>query len=451
MDELSANVSTLFGKWPIIPFNPDDLIGRKSMTVYEKMRTDDQVKGALALKKGAVLSTGWEIASASEEGEDDEIRDFIDYELTHLEPLYGTFDDHLYEIMSALDFGFSISEIVYKKREDGPNAGKIGLRTIKTRKPHQFRFRTDRHDNLLPDGILQGMNKYPNEKFLIFSYQREFGNWFGTSDLRAAYRPWWLKENTIRWWGIFNERFGIPISVGQYPPNTPVEHIATLQTMLQNIQANTAFTLPDSYKLEFKEATGRGANIFQLTVESMDKAIARALLVPSLLGLSEQGAVGSYSQAKKHFHVFLIVIDDLRRDLAEDVINHQLIPRLVDLNFERNVEEEYPKFRFLPFTSDETAALFTNWLQAVQVGVVRPVAEDEVHIRSVTDFPERALEDIEADIEAEQAAAAAGQIPGQEGEIPEQGEAGGFGEGLTPEQQSWLDSLPEDTGAPVAA
>jgi predicted sulfurtransferase len=84
-----------------------------------------------------------------------------------------------------LDFGFSVSELVLKKLDAKPFAGKIGLRTIKVRKPHEFVFDTDEYDNLKPDGLRQSWTLtgkgMPIGKFLIFSYQREFGNehWLG--------------------------------------------------------------------------------------------------------------------------------------------------------------------------------------------------------------------------------------------------------------------------------
>ena len=39
------------------------------------------------------------------------------------------------------------------------------------------------------------------------------------------------------------------------------------------------------------------------------------------------------------------------------------------------------------------------WLAAVTAGIVNTVPQDEVHIRSTTDFPERSLDDIKAERE----------------------------------------------------
>ena len=46
-----------------------------------------------------------------------------------------------------------------------------------------------------------------------------------------------------------------------------------------------------------------------------------------------EGDTGAYSQAKVHFDVFLGVIQKLRQDIEETVMNEQLIKRLVSYNF----------------------------------------------------------------------------------------------------------------------
>ena len=408
MGEVSYNPNSLFSWWSANAriYNPqDDLIGRKSMDLYDQMRRDAQVKAAMALKKGAALSTGWEVVPATDKKKDKVPAEFVEWTLKHLDPLYGSFDDCLREILTALDYGFSVTEIVLKYLEEGPYKGKYGLRTLKTRRPHDFSFDVDAFDNLKADGLKQNWmgEPLPLDKFLLYVYQREFGNWKGLSDLRSAYAPWWMKDNVWRWVGIYAERFAIPIPVGKFPPGHPFpQEIADFRQMLSNIQANTSFTFPNSFELLLQEASGRGIDIFKWLIEESNMEITRSILVPNRLGVSSEPTTGSYSQARKHFDVFMLVVDDLRRDLAEDVIQVQLVNRLVDWNY---TVEDPPKFKWLPFTSEEEAALFTLWLQAVTGKVVKPTFEDESHIRSVTGFPER--EETEADKAQAEAAAKA--------------------------------------------
>ena len=394
--EISGNASGFLQLWRPTRWNPDDLVGRRGIAIYDRIRRDDQVKGALALKKGAVLAPGWELTPASEDPEGEDVRDFVDHVFMNMEPLYGSLDDHIYELLSALDYGFAVSEIVWRLLEDPPYAGKYGLRTLKARKPHRFWFDVDAHDNLLPDGIRQDESlKFPVEKFLHYAYQREFGNWYGTSDLRSAYEWWWFKDNLIKWSAIYAERFAIPIARGKYPPGHPEKvDITNLRTMLENLQANTSMTYPNVFEVELLEAGGRGADIMRGFVQEANLGIARALLMPSQLGVSTQPETGTYAQSKTQFNVFLITVEDIRRDIAKDVVEQQLIRRVVHANYG---PRPLPTFEFKPLQEEDEQRLLGMWLQAVTAGVVDTTPQDEVHIREVTDFPERTEKEIQAE------------------------------------------------------
>ena len=209
LQEVSVNRRRWLGLQPDRLYNPDELVGRRGLSIYSKMLTDDQVKAALTLKKHAVLSTGWDVTPPSDGAQDSEVTDYC---RAVFEQMEGSLDDVLLGTLSALAFGFSIGEICYRPITAGPFGGKIGLRTIKTRLPHDFVFIVDQHDNLLEDGIEQFGRRLPIDKFVIFSYEGEFSNWYGTSDLRAAYRSWWMKDFTLKMWGMFLDRYGVPLA-----------------------------------------------------------------------------------------------------------------------------------------------------------------------------------------------------------------------------------------------
>jgi phage gp29-like protein len=428
--EISGNDSGFLGRWMPTRWNPDELITRRGMRWYDKIRRDDAVKGAMALKKGAVLSPGWELTPASEDPGGEEVVEFIQYVFEHMEPLYGNLDDHLQQILTALDYGFSITEIIWQTIEEAPYAGWWGLRTLKPRKPHRFWFDVDAHDNLLPNGICQDENKYPIEKFLHWGYRREFGNWYGQSDLRETYEWWWLKDNLIKWSAIYAERFAIPIATGTYPAGWPKnEDIVAFRTMLANIQANTSMTMSDAFTVKLQEAVGRGADVLEKLIKAADTGIARAILMPSQLGVTAQPDVGTYAQARKHFDVLLIVVQDIQNDVARQVVQQQLIRRLVHANYG---PRPLPIFEFKPLQEEDEQRLFNIWIQAVTAGVVDTTPQDEIHIREMTDFPERTEKEIQA--ERDRLEAMLPQLPGPGGpeedeEDEEDDDEGGKGEG----------------------
>lgn len=785
--EISSN-TWRFGFHQERLLNPDELVGRKGMRIYRQMLADDQVKAALALKKHAILSTGWDVVPASDSPQDVEVAEFCAHVFTKMD---GSLDDNLLSILSALQFGFSCSELVYRPLISGQFTGKIGLRAIKTRKPDEFAFLVDAHDNLLENGIEQFGRKMPSWKFVIFSAGKEFDNHYGTSDLRAAYRcysddtrvltkagwkffedvrltdematldpktgqmeyrqptkvfhyshqgkmfhqggrfvdllvtgnhrmwvadrlkppynfgfkeakdlpqrvrykrdaewigeeqewfelpaitirqrmsnhtggdfgtretirpvkriqmddwlrffgiwlaeghtnhskqavvgitqkegpksrqiarwisaagfhagekiyegkvvfeitdkqlhmyllqfgkshdkfiprellnlssrqlrilydammfgdgsgkryatvsdqladdmteiilktggapikrkdvsknrfgsgavwiihrdecniggticnehidnrswvdysgdvwcvevpphhllyverngkscwsgnSWWLKDFVLKAWGIFLDRYSVPLALGTYPAGSPLAdgQVAAFRSALEGLQLATTMTMPADFKVDFPAVGAQGSSVFDLAINRQDAAIARAILVPNLLGVSPQGNVGSYSQARKQFDVFILVIEKLQRDLAETVLGEQIIRRLVDLNYR---VEEYPKFTFLPFTETDKTQLMNLFFQAVAAGGVTPRPEDEVHIRTVTEFPEVPLEELQAAVEAAKAQQP-GMIPSQtilgQGEVlPDQEESTEESEGEPELSDEELDDL----------
>ena len=382
-----------FGK--ITPFNPSELVTRKGLEIFDKMRQDDQVKAALAFKKLSCLASGWEVAPPEVEKDDpeDEISKFVEHTLKNVK---GTLSEVVYNVMSALDYGYSVSEIVWQINEAGEWKNMIGVRAIKTRQPHMLDFETDEFGNIKPDGIVQtvpGMSiKYlPVTKFLVFTHQKEFDNWYGRSDLEAAYRSYWIKENSYRWLSMLLERFGIPPIFALYNPNKMTQQqITALVNVVQKIQAATAGALPrpsaEDLELWSPELAGQTERVFIPAIEMFNKDIARALLMPDLLGATSDQGVGSLARAQVHFDVFMLMVDFLRTQIADNVINEQLVKPLVDLNY--GPQDIYPQFKFLPFTDEVKAELLNTWQAMITGGILHNQPADEDHIRALMKFPE---------------------------------------------------------------
>ena len=390
MSELAASDYSLYNKnGEIAPYNPDTLVGRKGLYMYDQMRIDDQVKACLTLKKFATLAPSFQIIPASDDGQDIEVAEFVEY---CFEKMQGNMTDTVLEIMTALDFGYSISEINYKEFDTGVHRGKIGLKNIKTKQPHYYQFVIDEYSNLLDDGILyQGRGleeRYPISKFIIFSYQKEFGNHYGTSDLRPAYRGYWSKDVLIKMWNIYLERFANPTVLGKYKTNDPAAR-NSLRNILDNLTAKTSIThRMDEFDIQLLESGRNATNDFERALNFYNKSIARSILIPDRL--MAEGDTGAYAQAKIHFDVFLFVIQKLRLDIEENVMQQQLIRRLVAYNYS-NVES-LPMFKFNPMTDEQKFQLNSLFIDAVQKGVISPTLEDENILRQNLNFPEKDVE-----------------------------------------------------------
>ena len=386
MNELAATDSNLYSKFNILPYNPDTLVSRKGLQIYDKMRLDDMVKASLTLKKFATLAPNYKILPADGSDKAVEIANFIAYTIDNME---GSMNDALFQILTALDYGFSVTEINYEQYDMGEHSGKIGLKNLKTKQPRYYSFAVDKYSNLLDKGLAYNINgeqkKLPTNKFLIFSYQKEFGNHYGTADLRPAYRGYWSKDTIIKFWNIYLERFANPTVVGKYRSNDPNSK-TNLRNILDGLTAKTSIThRMDEFDIDFLEPSRSATQDFKEAINYYDKTIARSILIPDRL--VAEGETGAYSQAKVHFDVFLFVLAKLRQDLEEVVMNEQLIKRLVQINF-GNVTA-MPKFKFNQMTDDQKFALNEMFITAVEKGVISPTLEDENYIRENLHFPEK--------------------------------------------------------------
>src|SRR5262245_48878729 len=397
------------GRQPFATHNPSFLVGTKGLAIFDEMRRDDQVKSALAVKKFACLSTGWKVQSPEGKPQNWEPTLFARWVLEHMDPnAIGapTLDGDLYEILSALDYGYSVTEKVWDEIIGGPYDGMIGLRALKTRAPHSLTFSQDEFGNLLPDGILQQSNtaikagRLPRYEFVLYSYQSQFSNPYGTSDLEAAYTPWWIKYNSQKWLAMLLERFGIPPLFGIYDPARYAgagTALDDLKKILQNLQAATTGLIPrpsgasaDNKALELWAPSELGVNatrIFIPSLEYLNKGIARSILMPDLLGMTQDSSQGSYARAKVHFDVFLLVVEAIRKDLQVAIMCHQVMKPLLDMNYPGL--DDYPTWSFMPLTDDLRLELLKEWNELVAGKVVVPQEDDEKHIRRLMQFPEK--------------------------------------------------------------
>jgi SPP1 gp7 family putative phage head morphogenesis protein len=388
----SSNAS-MFAQAMMPAYNPSTLVGRKGLHVFDRMRKDEQIKAALTFKKLAILASGWEIQPPKDQQPVWEPVRFIEYVFEHME---GSIENALIDLFTAFDYGYAVAEKIFMQYDTGPFAGKIGLRSLRTRAPHDITFKTDMYGNLESNGIIQTVlgktNKLPVEKFVIFSNGKEFGNYYGVSELEAAYRPWWIKENAYRWLAMLLERFGIPPIFALYNPVkfTPAQTNA-LQDVITKLQAATAGAIPrptaQDLELWAPQLAGQTSGVFIPTIELLDRGIARAILMPNLLGMSTDQGPGSFARSKVSFDVFMLITDYYRRFTEETVMAEQIVHQLCDLNYPNL--SDYPRFRYLPYSTDTQTDLLQLWTQFLDKEAVHAQPQDEDHIREQLKFPAR--------------------------------------------------------------
>src|SRR5690606_17158544 len=129
----------------------------------------------------------------------------------------------------------------------------------------------------------------------------------------------------------------------------------------------------------------KSTDMFERAMDKHDLQIAKALLVPNLLGVSHQGQTGSYSQADVQLEAFLWTLDaDAAR--LQDAMNEQVFVPLHRLNFADGVG---PIFKFKPVSEKMKLEIISKWSELVGAKAVEPSDTDEEHLRELLDFPEK--------------------------------------------------------------
>lgn len=371
MEQTTAD-SALYEAYQLRPYNPDDIFQKtQDYSVYDEMRQDEQISAILTLKKFLILNGEWSI-----ECEDEKIKDFLEYNLKH--SLTDMFEGKLFNMLSSLDYGFSLTEKIFAY-EDVPKMGKkIVLKNLKTRPPHIFEFDQDVFGNISQirqDTDKGGDLKFSPDKFIHYIYQGEFDNPYGDSELNlGVYKCWWSKNAIIKFWNIYLERFGMPTVVGKYPQNLKKERDNILN-VIKNIQSKTAIVLPEEMTVELLERSASSESGYEQAIDKYNTLIARKMLVPDLVGFSGgETSGGSFALGQSQIDMFYNNIDHETRKLAR-LLNKHIIQPLVVWNFGSQYEAK------LIFSKPDQSQKNENmklWLEAVKTGKV-PVTDSHVN------------------------------------------------------------------------
>ena len=391
-EQAISEASALYSGSDFTKYNPDELVGRKGLKIYNKMAIDEQVKASLKFKRDAITSRGYyfDLGYAADDLGEKEVARRIALFNCVIDKIDGAFTDCLLNILSAMKTGFSISEKVEKVIEfEGKSY--LGISTLKLRPAHSFEFPVDEYGNVIK--LKQQANGKELEldlkHFIHYVMNPDEDVHYGLSELRSCYRAWFSKDMAIKFRNIYLERHAGGFTVIKPPKDKPIRRGTTeyndLVNLLSNITLTTGMILPSAdHVIESQYPSGQGADAFNKAIEQADMMIAKALLTPSGLGISPQGNTGSYSQAQTQLNAFFWTLanDSLR---LEEALNEQLFKPLGVVNFG---DEFYPKFKWSSLSEEKAIDMIRLFMELVDKKVISNSDEDEVFIREALKLPE---------------------------------------------------------------
>lgn len=177
-----------------------------------------------------------------------------------------------------------------------------------------------------------GATRPPERKFIALRFGADARNPYGRGLALRAYWYYWFKKNTLKFWAIYNEKFGAPTAVASYAPGTPAEERTRLRELLDSLQTDSSVVLPESVTLSLLEA-GRaaGADTYREFLDWCNDETSRIVLGATLTS-GEGRRSGSLALGSIHQLVRQDYIDADAR-LLEGLVNETLLRWLVELNF----------------------------------------------------------------------------------------------------------------------
>jgi len=347
MSEVAVVGDDITSKYNIGKTNPDELIRKKGMKYLRNVSRDTHVSSQLRTRKQKLLAKGWTIHPASDSKTDKEIATFVLYTIMDME---GSLEQDISGMLSGIGYGFSLTEIVYKQISKGPFQGKIGLNGLHHKPQENFKFDQDKYGNVEPDGILlmkgystATADRLQRNKFIHYIYGDD-DNPYGDSTLSKVAFWAWLKKNMIQFWAIYGERFGMPVVMGEIPPNAQPADKTAIESIVNELQSRSGITVPEGFKLSFLEAVRNGDVKYDNAIERCNKEISKEIVGQTLSAEEGKRGQGSYALSSTHENTLDDYIEFDARQVAT-CLNEQLIRRLVDYNWD---VDQYPEFAFVP-------------------------------------------------------------------------------------------------------
>ncbi len=344
-----------------------DLRWPNSINVYKQMETDALISGALFAIKQFIKSSEWKVEEYTGPDKPADAKEQAEFLRSCLDDMSKSWGDVLEDILSFLTYGFSVHEIIYKRRlgmtppgnryPSKFNDAKVGWAKVPIRSQDSIdEFKTSPRGDLISVHQKDYWNQIdvwiPADRFLLFRTSSYKDNPYGRSVLNGAYRAYYFRKNleVIESIGVERNLSGIPILrvpsailASDADENSKnLRHMyETMGSMLKkNDQAyvmlpsdiygdGTAATGDYIYDIDLLKSDGTNLSAISPLIERWDRRILQSCLADVLLVGGQ--SVGSYSLASTKADMFRTAIESYLDTIA-DRFNQHAIPLLFQYN-----------------------------------------------------------------------------------------------------------------------
>ena len=337
-----------------LPWAVDDISNDFGDDIYVRMLLDAQVRANDQIFRASVFEDGVRLMSAVQDEDEDGFdlaKTIADTMTVMLDELETPLADVLWNLGDAFALGNRMAELRYEHKTIlGKQVFAVAAAKVKPRR--STAFVVDSYSEvkgilaMLPTGfspVQIGMaigdlkdqpNVLPREKFAILTFRPNDSDPRGTSYLRPAYHPWWLKQQIIGEWLKYLTQFASPSLIGTTPEGSQAQPVAdALGNLILDANGNAVVNSPETAMLaaltsfrngsalalkggstvQLVQSTGTG-EAFLAALRWCDQQIAKAILTQTLA--TEEGE----HQARAAASVHQDVLDTLIRQAKQSVV-----------------------------------------------------------------------------------------------------------------------------------
>lgn len=363
-------------------------------TIEEMRRGDATVKAGLIAAKAPLIAADWYAQAAGDDDVDQLTKGLVDHTI---DKVLHWKQRLLPEILTMLDFGFSVFEIVVDWVEF---EGKPYLVPVKVAYRKQTTIQSWETDDKKP-GITQltaagKAVSIPDAKLVSFTHQQEGDNWQGISILRSAYGSWYYKNNLERIEALQQERQGLGVVKIKHPVNASDVMKQTARQAARNLRANEQAYIeePEGWSIEFMDMKAKTVADPTAAIARHDRNILKSMQV-QYLDIGAANSSGSFAASDNQLQLLEQTNQALGAQIAAR-INERLVKLIVDLNF---TGAAYPEWTCGEISKSDVKEFAEVYKTLVDAGALNPSEADEDHLRTKLKLPERVVDDTTGDDE----------------------------------------------------
>lgn len=300
--------------------------GGPDLQLFDRLLDDDVAMSAFQQRRLDVISRDWEVEPGAEDAQSKAAADHLRDQLKSIR-----WDEICDKMLFTCWFGYGVGEAIWEIGKDGL----LRLANVYVPDRGWFAFTNGGELRLRTVERAEG-EPVPERKFWVM---RHGGNndaqHYGVGLAHWAYWPIYFKKNTIKFWALFLEKFGMPTMAGKFPQGweNDEEKLNALLASLAAIGTDSAVVYPEGVEVAPMEGTrsSSGASSYDDFIERMDTALTRIILTQTMTSTVQAAGMGS-KQAEVHQDKGLAVAQ-ADSDLLHESFNNSIARWLTEWNF----------------------------------------------------------------------------------------------------------------------